>query len=188
MKLIAGLGNPGPEYAFSRHNIGWLVLDHLVERCSCGASRLQFSSMSWTLFRDGEKILLLKPLTYMNLSGTALRQATEYYDIPWEKVLVVFDDVALPFAKLRIRKKGSAGGHNGMASVLGAAKTLDVPRLRVGVGARPRGGDLASWVLGTFSRDERERLPALLDGAVAAVEIWCLSGIDRAMNEINGTE
>ncbi len=186
MKLIAGLGNPGPEYVFSRHNIGWLVVDHLVARWSCGPSKLQFSSMVWMFFRNGEKVFLLKPLTYMNLSGAALQQATAYYEIPWDEVLVVFDDVALPFGKLRMRKKGSAGGHNGMRSVLGAARSLEVPRLRVGVGATPQGSDMSSWVLGRFSREERDGLPSILDAAADAVDAWCAHGTDYVMNRING--
>jgi len=187
LKIIAGLGNPGPEYVFSRHNAGWLVVDHLAGRYSCGSPRMQFSSMAWTHFRNGEKLLLLKPLTYMNLSGRALREAADYFSLSWEEdVLVVYDDVALPYGKLRLRKKGSAGGHKGMLSVLGTAGTLEVCRLRIGVGAAP-GENMVSWVLGSFSPGERSGLPDLLDRAADAVELWCTEGADKAMNAINAT-
>jgi len=188
LKLIAGLGNPGPEYVFSRHNAGWLLVDYLVDRYSCGTPRMQFASMAWSVFREGEKLLLLKPITYMNLSGRALREAVDYFGLSWEEdVLVVYDDVALPFGKLRLRKKGSAGGHKGMLSILGTAGTLEVCRLRIGVGSAPGEKGMVSWVLGAFSRAERDTLPALLDQAAGGVEAWCSEGPDRAMNILNGT-
>lgn len=188
MKIIAGLGNPGPEYVFSRHNAGWLAVDHLVNRHSCGAPRMQFSSQSWTYFQDGEKVLLLKPLTYMNLSGRAVGEAVNYFSLSWEEdVLIIYDDTALPFGKLRLRKKGSAGGHKGMLSVLGAAKTPKVCRLRIGVGGAPREDGMVSWVLGAFSPPERAEFPALLDQVGDAVEIWRVRGAEEAMNKINGS-
>lgn len=148
---------------------------------------MQCSSMVWSFFHEGEKILLLKPLTYMNLSGKAVCEALHYFSIPWENALVIYDDVALPFGKLRLRKKGSAGGHKGMLSILGMAGTLEVSRLRVGVGAAPDGKGMVSWVLGAFSKEERTALPPLLDEVAEAVEVWCAYGPDKAMNRINGT-
>lgn len=186
MKLIAGLGNPGPEYVFSRHNAGWLVVDSLVSRLSCGTAKMQFSSMAWTAFHNGEKVLLLKPLTWMNLSGKALREAVDYFRLSWEDVLVIYDDVALPFGRLRMRRKGSAGGHKGMISVLAAAGTLEVSRLRIGVGAVPDEKGIISWVLGNFSREERASLPDLTDRAAEAALLWISLGPDEGMNRVNG--
>ena len=188
MKIIAGLGNPGPEYVFSRHNVGWLVADHLAGRCGAGTPRMQFSSMAWSFFQGGEKILLLKPLTYMNLSGRAVREAVEYHGASWEEVLVVCDDVALPFGKMRLRSRGSAGGHKGLLSVITSSGTMEVPRLRVGVGADPNGGEMASWVLGRFSGEEMTDLDSLLDRAADAVELWRTLGSDKAMCRINGMQ
>ena len=186
MKLIAGLGNPGPEYVFSRHNAGWLVVDSLVSRFSCGTAKMQFSSMAWTAFHNGEKVLLLKPLTWMNLSGKALREAVDYFRLSWEDVLIIYDDVALPFGRLRMRKKGSAGGHKGMISVLAAAGTLEVSRLRIGVGAVPDEKGIISWVLGNFSREERAVLPDLTGRAADAASLWITLGPDEGMNRVNG--
>lgn len=186
MKIVAGLGNPGPEYVFSRHNAGWLAADRIACSWSCGAPRMQFSSMAWTHHFNGEKILLLKPLTYMNLSGRALGEAVRYFSLSWEEdVLVIYDDTALPFGKLRLRKKGSAGGHKGMASIIAAVGTAEVCRLRIGVGAVPERREMVSWVLGPFSGEEQKALPDLLDSAARAVELWCSGDVDRAMNEIN---
>ncbi len=185
MKIVVGLGNPGPEYVFSRHNAGWLAIDHIQNRLSCGAPRLQFSSMSWSFFHAGEKVLLLKPLTYMNLSGKAVGEAAEYLNIPWKDVLVIYDDVALPFGKLRMRSSGSAGGHKGMLSILGRAKTAKVPRLRIGVGAAPDSQGIVSWVLGSFCDQERKDLPLLLDRSAEAVESWITVGTDMTMNLVN---
>ncbi|MGI6253518.1 MAG: aminoacyl-tRNA hydrolase [Aminivibrio sp.] len=188
MKIVAGLGNPGPEYVFSRHNAGWLAADHLAGRWGCGSPRMQFSSMAWTHYRDGEKVLLLKPLTYMNLSGRALGEAARYFSLSWEEdVLVVYDDADLPFGRLRMRKKGSAGGQKGMISVIGAAGTTEVCRLRIGVGAAPDQRGMASWVLGSFSPEERRGLPDLLDRVARGVELWCSEGAEKAMNEINSS-
>ena len=185
MKIVAGLGNPGPEYVFSRHNAGWLAIDHLLNRFSCGTPRMQFSSMAWSFHHEGEKVLLLKPLTYMNLCGRAVGEAAEYLAVAWEDVLVVYDDVALPFGKLRMRAKGSAGGHKGLVSVLTRAGTLEVPRLRIGVGAAPAGRGMVSWVLGAFSGEERAELPSLLDRTVEAIANWLDLGTERTMNRVN---
>jgi len=188
LKIVAGLGNPGPEYVFSRHNAGWLAVDHLANRFSCGTPRMQFSSMVWSFFREGEKVILLKPLTYMNLSGKAVGEAVAYLSAEWEDVLVVYDDVALPFGKLRLRAKGSAGGHKGLLSILGRAGGLEVPRLRIGVGAAPDQRGIVSWVLGNFDKNEQKELPTLLDRTAEAVETWLSSGTEKAMNRVNASQ
>ncbi|MGI6784723.1 MAG: aminoacyl-tRNA hydrolase [Aminivibrio sp.] len=188
MKIIAGLGNPGPEYVFSRHNAGWLAADRMADLWSCGAPKMQFSSMAWTHYLGGEKIILLKPLTYMNLSGRAVGEAVRYFSLSWEDdVLIIYDDVSLPFGRLRLRKKGSAGGHKGMASVIAAAGTAEVCRLRIGVGAAPEQRGMVSWVLGNFAPEERSGLPDLLDGVAKGAELWSSEGAERAMNVINGS-
>lgn len=188
MKIVAGLGNPGPEYVFSRHNAGWLAVDCLVNRFACGAPRMQFSSMAWSLFVSGEKVLFLKPLTYMNLSGKAVGEAVDYLSVAWRDVIVVYDDVALPFGKLRMRAKGSAGGHKGLLSILGRAGTLEIPRLRIGVGAVPDTRGIVSWVLGNFDKTEQQALPSLLDRTAEAVEEWISVGTEKAMNRVNATQ
>ena len=161
-------------------------MDSLVSRFSCGTAKMQFSSMAWTTFHNGEKVLLLKPLTWMNLSGKALREAVDYFRLSWEDVLVIYDDIALPFGRLRMRKKGSAGGHKGMISVLAAAGTLEVSRLRIGVGAVPDEKGIISWVLGNFSREERAVLPDLTGRAADAASLWITLGPDEGMNRVNG--
>ncbi|WP_350449721.1 aminoacyl-tRNA hydrolase [Aminobacterium mobile] len=189
MRLVVGLGNPGPEYAWTRHNIGWLVLDQVIQHFSLGKPSLKYDGMFWGPRKVGvTDCLFLKPLTYMNLSGRAVSQVCRYYHIEPEFVLVVSDDVALPFGRLRLRIKGSAGGHNGLASVLGALGTLDVPRLRLGVGAVPMGRDMVSWVLGTFPSHEREQLPEFLHKAANAVELWLTEESQLAMSQINSRD
>ncbi|WP_286952257.1 MULTISPECIES: aminoacyl-tRNA hydrolase [Aminobacterium] len=186
MRVIVGLGNPGIEYALTRHNIGWMVLDRLCGRYSAGNASLKFEGMVWgPLFIKGEKCLLLKPLTFMNLSGRSVAQVCHYYQILPEETLVISDDAALPFGQLRLRTKGSAGGHNGLASVLGALRTLGVPRLRVGVGAAPTERDMVSWVIGTFLPEERSLLPDVIEKAADAVELWLMEEIQTAMSQIN---
>ena len=166
MKLIAGLGNPGTEYAFTRHNMGWMSIDHLVQRQGLGRALEKFRGEFW---RWGEAVLL-KPLTFMNLSGMSVREAFDFYKMEPEDVLVIYDDLALPYGRLRLRAQGSAGGHNGLASVLGALGTLKVPRLRIGLGNAP--GSMVNRVLGHLTPEEREHLPDILDRVEAAVNTW----------------
>lgn len=188
MKLIAGLGNPGAEYAFTRHNVGWMVVDQLAALLAspgCPSSPSNKFGGEFFLFRG---VALLKPHTYMNLSGVSVRQVFDFYKMQCDEVLVVCDDVALPFGKLRIRAKGSAGGHNGLASVLGALGALEVPRLRVGVGGAPCGGEMRNWVLGHFHDEEADAFPELLARCADAVKVWLDEGISRAMNMVNARE
>ena len=187
MRLIVGLGNPGPEYAWSRHNAGWMVVDAVAEKFGMGTPAVKFSSLFWQgRLPDGEKVLCAKPVTFMNLSGVAVREMVAYHRLAPERILVLYDDVALPFGQLRLRGKGSSGGHNGMASVLGALGTLEVPRLRVGVGPLPAGWDLVSFVLGAFPRDQREAMPDVADRGVRAVDLWIAEGLEGAMGRVNG--
>ena len=184
MRLIIGLGNPGFEYVYTRHNIGWLIIDHILSRKNITSPSKKFGGEFW-LTGASSGLALLKPHTWMNLSGKSAREVFDFYKMNTEDMLVVCDDVALPFGKLRIRTKGSAGGHNGLASIIGALGTLEVPRLRVGVGNKPNGGNMRNWVLGHFPDDDRDGLPTLLDKAAEAALIWADEGIEKAMNVAN---
>lgn len=179
MRLIAGLGNPGQEYAFTRHNMGWLAVDHLVLRFDLGRPQMKFRSEFWRT-RDS---ILLKPLTFMNLSGAAVREAFDFYKLTPADVLVIYDDLALPYGQLRLRATGSAGGHNGLASVLSVLGTLDVPRLRIGLGDAP--GSRVGRVLGHLTRAETDALPTVLDDVERAVDAWLSLDMQRAMSRVN---
>ena len=187
MKLIVGLGNPGVEYAWSRHNAGWLMLDSFVSRLGLSEPQAKFKGAFWgPVLHNGEKISLLKPYTYMNLSGLSVAEAVRYQNIEPSEVLVIYDDAALPFGRVRIREKGSAGGQKGMMSILGALKTLEVPRLRIGVG-EPQGPiNMADWVLGRIPPGQKELWCKLEDVVWEALNIWLKYDIQKAMSTING--
>ena len=180
-KLIAGLGNPGQEYAFTRHNMGWLAVDHLVARLGLGEPQSKFRGQFW----KSRDILFLKPLTYMNLSGFAVHDAYDFYKLEPENILIIYDDLALPFGKLRLRAKGSAGGHNGLASIIGALNTLNIPRLRIGLGGNPEHIDMKDRVLGHLNSQERNALPEILDNIENAVKAWLELDIQKAMSAVN---
>ncbi len=184
--LCVGLGNPGPRYAMTRHNMGWLAIDALLEHLKVSTeATFACSAMLWGPLSWKEKeLVLLKPVTYMNLSGKAVKAASARFRVPAEHILVIYDDVALPFGRLRLRAAGSAGGHHGMASVLGAMGTLTVPRLRIGIGS-PADGDVASWVLSDFSDEELAQLPEVMGRCVQAVEAWLSMDMERAISYVN---
>lgn len=173
MKLVVGLGNPGPEYAWSRHNAGWLVLDSYTERLRLGSPRTKFGGAFWPPSPvEGDSVAFLKPFTYMNLSGKSVIEAARYHDVEPESVCVVFDDAAIPFGKLRFRASGSAGGHKGMISVISALDTLDVPRIRIGVGAPPEVMEMKDWVLGRFPKEQRDLWPEVESSAWDLLVSW----------------
>lgn len=173
MKLVVGLGNPGPEYVWSRHNAGWLVIDSFTSRIGLGEPRVKFGGAFWPASPvEGENTAFLKPFTYMNLSGTAVLEVSRYYDIVPGDILVVSDDVAIPFGRLRFRSEGSAGGHKGLVSIIGALGTVEVPRLRIGVGAPPAVINMKDWVLGRFAKDERDAWPDVDAAAWTALGRW----------------
>lgn len=186
LRLCVGLGNPGPRYAMTRHNMGWLAIDALLEHLGVSTEvAFACSAMLWGPLSWKEKeLVLLKPVTYMNLSGKAVKAASARFRIPAEHILVIYDDVALPFGRLRLRAAGSAGGHHGMASVLGAMGTLTVPRLRIGIGS-PADGDVASWVLSDFADEELAQLPEVMGRCVQAVEAWLSMDMERAISYVN---
>ena len=185
--LLVCLGNPGDKYENTRHNVGFMVADEVAERQSKPIQRLKFKALTNVLSISGEKVLVMKPITYMNLSGEAVRQAADFYKVPPERVLVVSDDTALPVGKLRIRVKGSAGGHNGLKSIIQHLGTDQFPRLRVGVGEKPHPDyDLADWVLGKFVGEDKKAIDAAVKRAADAVECILAEGIDRGMGKFNG--
>jgi PTH1 family peptidyl-tRNA hydrolase len=183
-KIVVGLGNPGARYEKTRHNIGWLVLDRMADRLGSGGrvkSRDAAASVRGRLGAD--ELILVKPMTYMNLSGVAVRKVLARERVALADVLVVVDDMALPFGRLRLRERGSAGGHNGLRSIIGEMGTEDFARLRVGIGT-PAGGAV-EHVLGDFEHAEQGHLEALLDAAAEAVEAWAREGAHRAANRWN---
>ena len=184
--LIVGLGNPGEKYERTRHNVGFLVVDALAERLGVPVQKLKHRALTNTVRLAGQKALLMKPVTFMNLSGEAVGDAARFYKLPPERVLVISDDTALPLGKLRLRKGGSAGGHNGLKSIIQHLGTDQFPRLRVGVGEKPRPDyDMADWVLGKLQGEDWKAMEAAVDRAADAVEHVLAHGVDAAMNRFN---
>ena len=184
--LVVGLGNPGDKYENTRHNVGFLTVDELAERARVPVQRLKHRALTSTVELGGARVLLMKPVTYMNLSGEAVGEAARFYKIPPERVLVISDDVSLPIGKLRIRKGGSAGGHNGLKSIIQHLGTDQFPRVRVGVGQKPHPDyDLADWVLGKFQGENKKVMDEAVKRAADAVECILKEGADRAMNRFN---
>ena len=185
--LLVCLGNPGDKYENTRHNVGFMVADELAERQRAPIQKLKFKALTNLFTISGEKVLVMKPVTYMNLSGEAVRPAADFYKIPPDHVLVVSDDTALPVGRLRIRRGGSAGGHNGLKSVIQHLGTDQFPRIRVGVGEKPHPDyDMANWVLGHFQGEDKKAMDAAVKRAADAVECLIGEGIDRAMSRFNG--
>ena len=184
--LVVGLGNPGEKYENTRHNVGFLTVDELAERARVPVQKLKYRALTNTVELGGARALLMKPVTYMNLSGEAVGQAARFYKIPPERVLVISDDVSLPLGKLRIRKSGSAGGHNGLKNIIQHLGTDQFPRVRVGVGQKPHPDyDLADWVLGKFQGEDKKVMDEAVKRAADAVECILKEGADRAMNRFN---
>ena len=186
--LIVGLGNPGPEYAKTRHNIGFRCLDILAQKLDCTVDRGKFQGLYGQASYRGQKVYLLKPLTYMNLSGRSVVQLSAYFQIPPQRIIVLFDDISLEPGRLRVRPNGSAGGHNGIKSIIAELGSQEFPRVKLGVGAKPHPDfDLAAWVLSTFSaQEEKALLVSLENGAQAALTIID-QGTAAAANNFNGS-
>ncbi|MGG7179040.1 aminoacyl-tRNA hydrolase [Clostridium paraputrificum] len=184
MFLIVGLGNPGKDYENTRHNIGFDGIDVIANKYNIEVNRIKFKGVCGEGFIKGEKVILLKPTTYMNLSGESLRAAMDFYKLTEEDILVIYDDISLEVGRLRIREKGSAGGHNGIKSIISHLGTDKFSRIKIGVG-QPK-GDLVNHVLGKFSKDEREVLDEALDVVVSASEIIMVGDAKEAMNKFNG--
>ena len=184
--LIVGLGNPGPKYEFTRHNAGFLCMDLLAQQLGVKIDRIKFKSVVADVAIEGSRCILMKPQTFMNNSGEAVRDAANFYKIPPEHIIILFDDISLPPGKLRIRRKGSDGGHNGIKSILYLLGIDQFPRIKLGVGAKPRPDyDLADWVLSTFQKDELSRMKEAMEKACEAVPLLVREETDRAMNLYN---
>ncbi len=184
--LIVGLGNPGKKYELTRHNAGFLFADLLADKHGEKISKIQFKSVSACIELGGHRCLLMKPQTFMNNSGEAVKQAAAFYKIPPEKIIVVFDDISLPCGKLRIRRKGSDGGHNGIKSIIYLLNSDKFPRIKLGVGEKPHPDyDLADWVLSSFKKNEIEALREAAEKACEAAELMVQGETDRAMSNFN---
>lgn len=181
MKVIVGLGNPGPQYAETRHNIGFLLVDLLAETLQL-EFRPKFQGLLAEGVVAGERLFLLKPQTFMNLSGRSVSELTHFYKVPVEDVLIVHDDMDLPLGKIRLRPQGSAGGHNGIRSILAELGTEKFWRLKLGVGRPPRDWDPARYVLAPFPEEEIQALEDVLGRAEKATQLWLKGEIERAMN------
>lgn len=184
--LIVGLGNPGKKYEFTRHNAGFLFIDLFADKHNFKIDRLKFKSLVTDAKIGGKRCLFIKPQTFMNLSGEAVRDAAEFYKIPPEKIIVIFDDISLEPGKMRIRRKGSAGGHNGIKNIIYHMKSEDFPRIKIGVGAKPHPDyDLADWVTSSFGKSELKQLRDACDNACDALELMIDGKIDDAMGKFN---
>ena len=184
--LIVGLGNPGGEYENTRHNAGFAVADELARRGGFAVQRLKFKALTAAAEIGGQGALVMKPTTYMNLSGEAVGEAARFYKLPPDHVLVISDDVDLPLGKLRIRTGGSAGGHNGLKSIIQHLGSDRFPRLKVGVGGKPHPDyDLADWVLGKLQGEDKKLMDETVKRAADAVECLLKDGSDKAMNRYN---
>lgn len=187
MYIIAGLGNPGREYVNTRHNIGFEAVDTIASKYNIKINKEKFKGLYGEGYISGEKVILIKPQTFMNLSGESIREFAKWYKTEPENIIIIYDDVSLPVGKLRIRPKGSAGGHNGMKSIIYQLNTDVFPRIKIGVGAPlNKDYDLADYVLGKFSKEETDVLIKTVIKASEAVETIVRSGTDKAMAEYNG--
>lgn len=184
--LIVGLGNPGIQYENTRHNAGFLTIETLCKKYSVKTDRLKYKSMCGDVSISGKRCLMMKPVTYMNNSGEAVVEAMNFYKIPIERVLVIYDDISLEPSHLRIRRKGTDGGHNGIKSIIQLTGGDNFPRIKVGVGQKPHPKfNLADWVLSSFKDDEQKPMQEAFDKAVQAVELIVAGKIDDAMNKFN---
>ncbi len=184
--LLVGLGNPGSKYENTRHNVGFLTLDELANRHNIPIQKLKHKALTNSLTLGKRKILLMKPVTYMNLSGEAVGEAARFFKIPPEHILVISDDTDLPVGKLRVRRKGSAGGHNGLKNIIAHLGTEQFPRIKIGVGKKPHPDyDMADWVLGQFQGDDRLLIRDSIANAADAVELFFREGLDATMAKYN---
>ena len=186
--LIVGLGNPGTEYARTRHNTGFRCMDILSEELGCKVDKLKFQGLYTQVSWNGKKLFLLKPQTYMNLSGKSVLQLSAYFHIPPQRIIVIFDDISLPPGRLRVRGEGSAGGHNGIKSIISELGSQDFPRVKIGVGAKPNPEyDLADWVLSSFSAQDEKALAVSLKNAADAALAIIDHDVPEAANRFNGS-
>ncbi len=186
MFVIVGLGNPGKKYENTRHNAGFIAIDALAEKYGISMNEKKHKAVCGTGMIEGVKVLLVKPQTFMNLSGESVRAVLDFYKLdPEEEMLIMFDDISLAPGNIRIRKKGSAGGHNGIKSIIAHAGTQNFMRIKIGVGEKPSGWDLADYVLGHFSEDDNAKINDVLPDVIKAAVLMSQGDVDKAMNEFN---
>ena len=185
MKVIVGLGNPDKKYHGTRHNIGFQTIDYLSDKYRISVDTKKHKGLIGKGIIDGQKVLLVKPMTYMNLSGECLRPIMDFYKLEPEDFIIIYDDINLDVGQLRIRKKGSAGGHNGIKSIISHFGSQEFPRIRIGVGEKPKEYDLVAYVLGHFSKEELKIYEELMPDIAGAVELMVWDDIDQAMNQYN---
>ena len=183
--LIVGVGNPGQKYEKTRHNMGFLTVDLLAEKQGVKLNKVKFKSAYNLMEFGGVRCLVMKPQTYMNLSGEAVREAVQFYKLPADHVLVIYDDVSLPVGKLRVRPTGSAGGHNGIKNIIAHLGTQDFPRVKIGTGAPGQDGDMIDWVIGVPSQADRKVLVESFEKAIQAAACIIEHGCQKAMNDFN---
>ena len=184
--IICGLGNPGTQYEGTRHNIGFMTIDTLCEKYKLDCKKLRFKSLTCDAMISGKRCLIMKPTTFMNNSGEAVTEAMSFYKIPPERTIIVFDDISLEPGKLRIRRKGSDGGHNGIKSIIYLSGSDMFPRIKMGVGAKPHPDyNLADWVLGHFKKEQAEALETAMDNAVSSIELMVGGKMNEEMNKFN---
>ena len=184
--LIVGLGNPGKKYELTRHNAGFLFADLLADKSGVKINKIQFKAVTASIDLEGHKCLLMKPQTFMNNSGEAVREAASFYKIPPERIIIVFDDISLPCGKMRIRRKGSDGGHNGMKSIIYQMNSDAMPRIKLGIGQKPHPDyELADWVLSSFKKDELDALRDAAENACTAAVLMVNGETEKAMSNFN---
>jgi len=182
--ILVGLGNPGSDYEYTRHNVGWRALDYIAKECGVKIKKIKFKATYAEAVIQGKKVLLLKPQTFMNLSGEAVMSAANYYNIPPERIIVIQDDIALPCAKLRIRRKGSDGGHNGLKNIIYLLNSDEFPRIKIGV-SNKENGNLKDWVLGNFSKEDDKLIVSRFPDVLKAVELIVNDNTEQAMALFN---
>lgn len=185
MYLIAGLGNPSKTYEGTRHNVGFSMIDALADAFQIDVTTKKHKAIVGRGVIEGMKVILAKPQTYMNLSGESIREIADFYKIDPENMITIYDDISLDVGRLRIRKKGSAGGHNGIKNIIAHLGTDVFPRIKVGVGEKPQGWDLADYVLSKYSKEEQQALREASDNVIGAVKLMVMDNIDAAMNQYN---
>lgn len=185
MKVVIGLGNPGWEYQNTRHNVGFMVIDRLASNLKIDSFEQKWNGLVANRLLKGEEIYLLKPMTYMNLSGKCIKSVIDATSVNFHDILVVLDDTELPLGTIRIRARGSSGGHNGLQSIIDECGTEDIPRLRIGIGRPPENVELAEYVLQPFGIEEKDLLEMIIDRAVDGILCWIFEGVENAMNKFN---
>lgn len=183
--ILAGLGNPGPKYMKTRHNVGFMTVDLIMDRYGCEYTKKRFNSQIGEISVDDVCFLVMKPETFMNNSGQAIGEAASYYKIPPENVIVISDDISLPVGKMRIRKSGSAGGHNGLKSIIAHLGKDEFPRIKIGVGANEPDSDLVDFVLGNIPKSEMDKIKVCAENCTDAIKLIATGQTDKAMNKYN---